>query len=444
MALAKKLASVVQVGLLGLALLAGPAWTRTSVDEISGLSVGIRGGGVLPNTDLDGVLGPRGAVFARYGFLPGLQGELTIGYGRFITEDLAWVGPEGGAQVLDPAQTEEFKTDLSWVQLRAVYAPLIYERWSPYLYTGAGYQYFNVMNESLTPRRGDFDGIGQTLGVPLGIGARYELAPKIGVEASGGYTFTFSDQIDEADDGGKKDNYFEMTLGLTYDLTLGRLVGPVVEERAPVPLPVPVPAPVIPTADGDGDGLTDWDETKVYFTNPRMADSDGDGLTDNQEVQVHKTDPNRADSDGGGINDGAEIQRGTLALYAGDDAEVEEREVPSVPEVQIVLPVVNFPTGGAVLSAAAKQELDQTAQVLMQNPAVQVELRGYADNVGAPDLNQKLSQKRAQAVADYLVSKGVEASRLSVVGLGEGNPVADNATAEGRARNRRVELVQMQ
>lgn len=447
MALAKKLTGVVQVGLLGLALLAGPAWTRTVVDQIPGFSLGIRGGGVLPSTDLTGVMSPHGAIFARYGIMRGLQGELSIGYTPFTTKDTLWTGSSGTP---NPALTKQYKTDLSWVQLRAIYAPKQYERWNPYLYAGAGFEYFNVQNASLTPRRGAFNGIGHTLGIPLGIGARYKLASKVGLEAGGGYTLTFSDNIDEKDDGGKSDNRLEINVGLTYAITMGRTVERVIEERVPAQPPPPVAAPekpsapvVMPTADQDGDGLNDWEETRVYFTNPRMADSDGDGLSDKQEVQTYRTDPNKADSDGGGVNDGIEVQRGMLPLWPGDDARLQEREIPGLPQMDITLPVVTFPTGGATLSAADSKALDKVATALKQYPTALVEVRGFADNVGSSAQNLKLSVQRAQAVADYLSGKGLEAWRLGVVGVGEKDPVASNGTPEGRAKNRRVELLQV-
>jgi outer membrane protein OmpA-like peptidoglycan-associated protein len=197
----------------------------------------------------------------------------------------------------------------------------------------------------------------------------------------------------------------------------------------------------MPTGDQDGDGLSDWEETRVYFTNPRMADSDGDGLTDKQEVQVYRTDPNKADSDGGGVNDGIEVQHGTLPLYGGDDVQIQGAQGVGAPGAEIALPVVNFPTGGAVVSAEDRKALDKAAAALKQYPGALVEIRGYTDNVGAPAANLKLSLLRAQAVADYLAGKGVEAWRLSVVGLGDKNPVAANGTPEGKAKNRRAELV---
>ena len=81
----------------------------------------------------------------------------------------------------------------------------------------------------------------------------------------------------------------------------------------------------------------------------------------------------------------------------------------------------------------------QLKEMLEQHPSIKIELRGHTDNQGTVDHNQKLSEARAKAVADYLIGKGIDKRRLTWVGFGKSQPVADNATAEGRSKNRRVE-----
>jgi outer membrane protein OmpA-like peptidoglycan-associated protein len=80
------------------------------------------------------------------------------------------------------------------------------------------------------------------------------------------------------------------------------------------------------------------------------------------------------------------------------------------------------------------------ASILMKNPEIEVEVQGHTDNTGIAKYNQWLSEKRAQRVKDYLVSKGVDPSRLAAKGYGLTQPVASNDTEDGRAQNRRVEL----
>ena len=94
-------------------------------------------------------------------------------------------------------------------------------------------------------------------------------------------------------------------------------------------------------------------------------------------------------------------------------------------------------TDEAVLHAI----LDQAVDVLTRNPSVRVELTGHTDAIGSDAYNQKLSERRAQIVHDYLTSRGVSASQITgVVGYGESKPIDTNDTKEGRARNRRTEL----
>lgn len=97
-----------------------------------------------------------------------------------------------------------------------------------------------------------------------------------------------------------------------------------------------------------------------------------------------------------------------------------------------------FDYGGAVLRPAFAAQLSPIMKPYRQQP---VRVSGYTDNVGAADYNLELSRQRAQAVADALIAQGFNASQLSVSGYGEGSPVASNADANGRYRNRRIELL---
>lgn len=93
------------------------------------------------------------------------------------------------------------------------------------------------------------------------------------------------------------------------------------------------------------------------------------------------------------------------------------------------------------LAASAEQNLDKLIAVLQEYPDTNIEILGHTDSKGSRKYNQRLSEKRADAVASYIKSNAVTASRISIKGLGESEPVASNATDEGRAENRRVEFV---
>jgi outer membrane protein OmpA-like peptidoglycan-associated protein len=113
------------------------------------------------------------------------------------------------------------------------------------------------------------------------------------------------------------------------------------------------------------------------------------------------------------------------------------------PEKPLVLEGVNFASGKAVLLEGSKNILDNVAASLIAHPEVKVEVAGHTDAIGSDASNLKLSQARANTVLDYLISKGVPAAQLTAKGYGESKPIADNATPEGRAKNRRVELKRM-
>ena len=102
---------------------------------------------------------------------------------------------------------------------------------------------------------------------------------------------------------------------------------------------------------------------------------------------------------------------------------------------------VNFDTGKATIKPDSARTLDDAAAALKVAAALRVEVAGHTDNVGSPEANLRLSQERAQAVMAALAGRGIKADRLTAKGYGQTAPVADNRSEEGRAKNRRVELV---
>lgn len=99
-----------------------------------------------------------------------------------------------------------------------------------------------------------------------------------------------------------------------------------------------------------------------------------------------------------------------------------------------------FATGSASLQPGATTRLQALVNYLQQKPTERVEVRGHTDSVGPGEFNQRLSQARADAIRSYLVSQGIDAARITAVGMGESFPIATNETATGRAQNRRVEI----
>lgn len=102
---------------------------------------------------------------------------------------------------------------------------------------------------------------------------------------------------------------------------------------------------------------------------------------------------------------------------------------------------VLFASGKSELLGTAKTKLSEVAAVLAKDPNAKLTVEGYTDSRGSDEFNKELSEKRAEAVRSFLVSKGIPAANIVAEGHGEEKPIADNETAEGRANNRRVEIV---
>jgi len=128
-----------------------------------------------------------------------------------------------------------------------------------------------------------------------------------------------------------------------------------------------------------------------------------------------------------------------VAPPARAPADVAPEPAPALPE--LVLENVNFDFDQANLRMADIPVIDRNAAELDKFGNVNIEVAGHTDSMGSDEYNLNLAQRRADTVRNYLISKGIAADRLSAKAYGESQPVADNATAEGRFENRRVELL---
>ncbi|SEA17448.1 Outer membrane protein OmpA, partial [Thiothrix caldifontis] len=175
----------------------------------------------------------------------------------------------------------------------------------------------------------------------------------------------------------------------------------------------------LPPPDGDKDGIHD-DADKCPDTKEgiKVDDKGCDAIPD-------------ADRDG--VADADDLCPETAA-------NTEVNQVGCSKNENINLKGVIFETGSAVLTADSFPILDEAANTLKQHPELKIEVGGHTDSSGDKAANEKLSQSRAEAVMKYLVEKGAKAELLSAKGYGSSTPLADNATPDGKAQNRRVEL----
>lgn len=125
-------------------------------------------------------------------------------------------------------------------------------------------------------------------------------------------------------------------------------------------------------------------------------------------------------------------------LDTTEDVTPEPKKKVTAGEV-VTMQNIFFATGESEILQQSYNELYKLRKLLESNPEMRIELRGHTDNQGTVEFNQRLSESRAQAVAEYLMEKGIDSRRLTWIGFGKSKPVADNNTAEGRCKNRRVE-----
>jgi len=186
-------------------------------------------------------------------------------------------------------------------------------------------------------------------------------------------------------------------------------------------LPLGINEPVAPVA-----------ETPVEVVPPvAPADSDGDGVPDDRDQCPDTPAGTQVDDVGCPLPPPP-----CKAPEAGQKADLSGCAVGDT----VTLHGVNFEFDKANLTLNAKAILDDVASALQAAPEIQFEIGGHTDSKGSDSYNQKLSEQRASSVMDYLGAHGIDAARMSAVGYGETQPVADNDTEEGRELNRRVEL----
>ena len=182
-----------------------------------------------------------------------------------------------------------------------------------------------------------------------------------------------------------------------------------------------------------------------------QADSDGDGVSNDNDrcpdtprgVQVNASGC-PVDSDGDGVYDYLDKCPGTPAgTKVGADGcpiPVATKSAEVTEAGTWIYKGIQFETNKADLKPGSYSVLDEIAVGLKTQPTIKVEVQGHTDSTGKADYNQGLSERRAQSVARYLIDKGIAAERLIPIGYGLTSPISTNKTAEGRARNRRVEF----
>ena len=201
--------------------------------------------------------------------------------------------------------------------------------------------------------------------------------------------------------------------------------------------------------DSDGDGVSDAMDQCPGTPAGAPVDSkgcplysDGDGVPDYLDKcpgtpSGVKVDPDGCplDSDGDGVQDYLDKCPATPA-----GSIVDADGCPPPGETLAIVTSINFDFDSSKIRSDSAQKLDRIVGILNSNSGVRTRVEGYTDSTGPEKYNEGLSFRRANAVKDYLISKGIANNRLSVVGFGEKNPLVTNKSRAGRAVNRRVEF----
>ncbi len=201
-----------------------------------------------------------------------------------------------------------------------------------------------------------------------------------------------------------------------------------------------------PLADSDGDGVVDSeDECPGVAGLPAFAgcpDTDGDGVPDKDDECPSEfggaATNGCPDSDGDGISnaeDRCPNSAGPASNQGCPEITDEEKEI-----LDFATQAVQFETGSARLRPESRDVLNQIVELMRRYPDYSLRISGHTDSIGSASVNQRLSEERAKACYDYLVSQGISPDRMSYAGYGETRPIADNRYKDGREQNRRVEF----
>ncbi|ADV28109.1 OmpA/MotB domain protein [Pseudoxanthomonas suwonensis 11-1] len=313
----------------------------------------------------------------------------TLGFGRFFSPN--W---SVDAELNYQNPSFEDNQNLNWSQYGA---SLDFRRhfiqagrsWNPYLLFGIGAQFSE--EEYVVPApNSPFERADGNVAAKVGAGLQTTFDSRVAVRAELAYRADFDDQSINPARAGRDEDYFGdllASIGVVIPL------GPAAVAAPPAPAPTPV-APSCADLDDDGDGVNNCDDK-------------------------------------------------CPGSQAGQAIGPDGCPVP----VSIDLKGVNFDYDKATLRPDAVAILSEAAEILKRYPDLRVEVAGHTDSRGTDAYNQKLSERRAKAVYDYLTSNGIDASRLvGPIGYGESRPIAPNANPdgsdnpEGRAKNRRTEL----
>jgi len=415
------------------------------------------------------------SIEGRYGVLPFLQLGADLGYGSFKPSR------RGTSTIAD--QSAPFRTFVLPMNVTLKATPLAKNSVKPYGLVGAGLLFWSLRNVGandgtiLTKGRlawGEKMLSDVNFGLVYGIGFEWFLKERFALDFQARNTRYFGATKDNVGYGDANDKLGEFKVSALYYLG-----GNYDRDKDGIPDKIDL-APLepedfdgfqdadgAPDPDNDNDGILDVNDAAPNepedmdgFQDADGApdpDNDNDGVLDvndgaptvPEDIDGFQDDDGvpDVDNDKDGILDAVDKcpnQAETVNGFQDDDGCPDVQPLPEVLQKDAFLLVkVAFETGKSDLTVDSYDSLDQLVQGLKDFPKVVIEIRGHTDNVGNAMLNQLLSEKRADSVRKYIIDKGIDPTRVTAVGFGERFPIADNSTPEGRAKNRRIEMIRI-
>lgn len=450
----------------------------TAQTEDNKFSVGLSGGLNEYNGDLGNGLfkfkpiNPLGALslstYVSPSFNLGIQGSFgKFGYkGSYLnplmdaTQDI-----EFGGNKYDGFMFLEYKLNNGYILSKN-------SKFAPFLTAGIGLAGYLENNND-----GKIQPFPVDLITPVGAGLKYQFTDNLALQYKYQYSFTNHDEHDLTRMVDNNDGFGEHLLGIVISLG-GKAKDsdgdgvPDKKDMCPnTPAGIQVDASGCPL-DRDGDGIADYQDECPDVAGLKALngcpDSDGDGVTDSKDMCPDtpagvKVDAKGCpiDRDGDGVadyldkcpdvvgvplfngcpdtdGDGVPDYKDKCPTEAGP---VENNGCPEEAHVLVQsLEGIQFEFDSDVIKPESYPTLDAAVETLKSKTEFNLDVSGHTDNIGDDAYNQNLSERRANAVVKYLTDKGISAARLKAAGFGETQPVAENETPEGRAKNRRVDF----
>ena len=391
---------------------------------------------------------------------------------RYLTKNISF-GLTGTFNKIEKWGDVELDNELKYYSLDGAFnysfaSLLNSNKFEPFLGIGGGYTWIEAGDYNSNSGTSSGDLVGQEH-INLGLGLSYWFSDNLGLTLQSTYNHVFRSMTDNGP------QHYRHSLGLSIAYGGTDTDGDGIYDKKDICPNIPGLKMFNGCPDADGDGVQDSEDRcpndpgSVEFEG--CPDSDGDGVSNDKDkcpnVAGLSTLAGCPDADGDGIADADDNCPGTAGPRGnrgcpwpdsdGDSVLDKDDECPNEPgtvanngcpedpsviinEMLTGLGPVTFSTGQSSILEDAETLLLEVVAILNAYPETKFVLEGHTDSKFTEKFNQKLSEKRASSVLNFLTENGIDASRLSTLGFGENSPVASNDTSEGRAQNRRVEV----